>query len=246
MKTNGYQKRFYRDWVRGKGRYLYRQVIGETDLQVSADKAIDEIFLKERILLYRRQIQQYILRDERFLNSLKPLPVEMHAPAIVRSMSGYAKKANVGPMAAVAGSIAGYLGRDFIRLGYKDIIIENGGDIFLKISKPCRIGVYTGGARSLKGLGLFIPPSDTPLGVCTSSGTIGHSLSFGLADSVTILSKDPGLADAVATATANLVGSKDDLDKSINFARSIKGVLGALIIIGGNLISWGKIVLKYK
>jgi ApbE superfamily uncharacterized protein (UPF0280 family) len=95
-----------------------------------------------------------------------------------------------------------------------------------------------------RGLSLKIKPRDTPLGICTSSGTIGHSLSFGLADSVVILSGNTALADAVATATANQVKSTQDLEKALDFARSIKGVLGVVIIIGGNLTSWGEVEFR--
>jgi ApbE superfamily uncharacterized protein (UPF0280 family) len=80
-----------------------------------------------------------------------------------------------------------------------------------------------------------------PLGVCTSSGTIGHSLSFGCADSVIIISKNTALADAVATATGNLVKTKKDLQKAIDFARAIKGISGVVIIIKNNMVSWGSV-----
>ena len=82
-----------------------------------------------------------------------------------------------------------------------------------------------------------------PLGLCTSSGTIGHSLSFGLADAVVILSKSAILADAAATAVGNRVKDKKDLEKAAAFAGSIKGVLGGVIIIKNTLISWGEVEL---
>ena len=128
-----------------------------------------------------------------------------------------------------------------LKKGYRDVIIENGGDIFLKTQKTCKVGVYAGKSKLWKGLGLKIKPQNTPLGICTSSGTIGHSLSFGLANAVVILSKRPSLADAVATATANRIRSKEDLVKAIDFAKSIKGVLGVATIFKNNLISWGKV-----
>jgi ApbE superfamily uncharacterized protein (UPF0280 family) len=156
-------------------------------------------------------------------------------------MSAQAKKANVGPMATVAGAIAEFLGRDLLKKGYKEVIVENGGDIFLKTAKTRLIGIYAGKSKLWNRLKLKIKPKDTPLGICTSSGTIGHSLSFGSADSVVILSRNASLADAVATATANRVNSKEDFQKSLNFARSIKGICAVVIILGNNLISWGKI-----
>ena len=215
----------------------------ETDLQVLTNKPLDRDFLKERIRLYRFDIEGYINKDRRFLTSLKPLAVELDAPSIVKEMEKCARLANVGPMAGVAGAIAEFLGRDLLKKGYKDVIIENGGDIFLKTTKIRKIGIYAGRYKAWNKLSLKIKPSDTPLGICASSGTIGHSLSFGCADSVIILSKNTCLADAVATATGNLVNSKQDLQKAVDFAKSIRGIMGAAIIIKNDLISWGKIEL---
>lgn len=223
--------------------YSTHIIAQETDLQIFTDNPLDKHFVKERVYLYRRQIEDYITKDRRFLTTLKPLAVELNAAPIVKRMAEASRCANVGPMAAVAGALAEFLGRDLLRRGYKDIIIENGGDIFIVTSKTRKIGIYAGNPKLFKGLSLKIKSRDTPLGICTSSGTIGHSLSFGLADAVTILSKRASLADAVATATANRVGSKEDLEKAVNFAKSIKDVLAVIIIIRDRLISWGKVEL---
>jgi len=241
MKTSKYRKRFYRDWVKSKDLHLARVSIKETDLQILTDKPVDGAFIKERINSYRHNIEDYIAKDRRFLTALKPLAVELNAPPIVKEMAKAARLANVGPMAAVAGAVAEFLGEDLLREGYKDIVIENGGDIFLVMRKACKVGIYGGDSKLFKGASLKIKAEDTPMGICTSSGTIGHSLSFGLADSVTILSKNTSLADAVATATANRVKSKQDLQRAVDFAKSIKGILGVIIIIKNNLISWGKV-----
>lgn len=241
MKSDRYQKRFYRDWVSAKDLYLTRIADKETDLQILTNKKIDRDFVKERVQGYRFAIENYIAKDRRFLTVLKPLAVELHAPAIIQEMSEASRKANVGPMAAVAGAIAQFLGKDLLRKGYKEVIVENGGDIFLKTTRTRLIGIYAGKAKLWNKLSLKIRPSDTPLGICTSSGIIGHSLSFGSADCVVILCKNACLADSVATATANLVRTKQDLGKAVDFAKSIRGVVAAAIILKNNLISWGKI-----
>lgn len=241
MKSNKYQRRFYRDWVKAKDLYLTRLAVKETGLQILADKPLDKNFALERIRLYRQDIENYIAKDRRFLTALKPLTVELKAPAIVREMSKVAKLANVGPMAAVAGAVAQFLGKDLLRRGYKEVIIENGGDIFLKTKKTRLIGIYTGKSKRWAGLKLKIKAVDTPIGICTSSGTVGHSLSFGCADSVVVLSKNASLADAVATAMGNLVQSKKNLQKALDFSRAIKGILAVVIILKNNLVSWGKI-----
>lgn len=241
MKTNKYQKRFYRYWVSNKDLYQARVIVKETDLHILTDKPLDEVFIKERINSYRRNIEDYIAKDRRFLTALKPLAVELNAAPIVKKMVKAARHANVGPMAAIAGAVAEFLGRDLLKKRYKEVIIENGGDIFLVTRKIRKIGIYAGKSKLCNKLYLKIKPQDTPLGICTSSGTIGHSLSFGLADAVTILSKNASLADAVATAVANRVKSPQDLQNAADFAKSIKGILGVIIIIKDHLISWGKV-----
>ena len=241
MKTTRYQRRFYRDWITAQDLHLSRFALQETDLAILTDKPVERDFIQERISLYRRQIQGYIARDPRFLTSLKPLVVELNAPMIVRVMSRAGRMANVGPMASVAGAIAERLGRDLIRKGHRDTIIENGGDIFMLSSKMRSVGIYAGSRNRWSRLRLKIKPADTPLGICASSGVIGHSLSFGRADSVVILSPNTALADAVATACANRVHSKADLNPTISFARSIKGISGGIIILGGHLATWGKL-----
>lgn len=221
--------------------HLTHIVDKETDLQILTNKRLDKDFIKERIRAYRFDIENYISKDRRFLTALKPIEVELNAPLIVKEMNAAAKKANVGPMATVAGAIAQFLGKDLLKKGYPEVMIENGGDIFLGTRKIRKIGIYAGKSKLWRGLSLKIKPKDTPLGICTSSGTIGHSLSFGLADSVVILSKSALLADAVATATGNLVKRKDDLHPALDFARAIKGIYGVVIILKNSLITWGKV-----
>lgn len=241
MKTDRYQPRFYRQWGHSEKLYTAHICVRQTDLQVLTDKPLEESFLVARIGLYRRQIEDYIDKDRRFLITLKPLAVELRAPLIVRKMSQAAHRANVGPMATVAGAIAQFLGRALLRRGYRDVIIENGGDVFLKVSKAINVGIFAGGSKMTKNLSLRIRPQDSPLGICTSSGTVGHSLSFGCADAAIIFSSDAILADAVATATANRINSKEDLQKTLDFARSIKGITAAVIILKNNLAAWGKV-----
>lgn len=246
MKTNKYEKRFYRDWSRQKDLHLTHIVAKETDLQILTDKKLDRDFIEERIRQYRWDIENYINRDRKFLTALKPLGVELTAPAIIKEMAKCAKEANVGPMATVAGAIAEFLGKDLLKKSYKNIIIENGGDIFLKTTRLRKIGIYAGKSKLWNGLCLKINPGASPVGICTSSGTIGHSLSFGIADAVIILSKSAILSDAIATATANRIKSKLYLQEALNFARSIKGVHGVVIILRNKLMSWGKIVFSRR
>jgi ApbE superfamily uncharacterized protein (UPF0280 family) len=243
MKTAKYQKRFYRDWVSAEGLHKLEVIVQETDLHVLTDKPVKKTFIEERVRLYRRHIEGYIQKDARFLTALKPISVELNAPGIVKEMAKAAVKANVGPMAAVAGAIAQLVGEDLLRHGCTEVIVENGGDIFLKITRPRRIAMYAGKSKLSRRLFLAIKPGNTPLGICASSGTVGHSLSFGAADSVVVISKNAFLADAVATATGNLIETARDFPRAIAFARSIKGVLGVVLMLQNNLASWGDVEL---
>ena len=241
MKNSNFQKRFYRNWIVAKDLYLTHFREKETDLQILTNKKLDKEFIKERINLYRWDIENYINKERKFLTTLKPLEVELNAPQIVKEMARQSKKANVGPMATVAGAVAEFLGQDLLNEGYKDVIIENGGDIFIKTRKVRTVGIYSGKSKLWQGLKFKIKPKDTPLGICTSSGIIGHSLSFGYAECVSIVSKNTALADATATAVGNRIKSKQDLQLAVDFAKSIKGILGVLIILKNNLITWGNI-----
>ena len=241
MKSSGYQHRFYRNWVNTDKLYTTHVITKETDLHIFTDKKLDQEFVKEKIRSLRWDIESYIDRDRRFLSSLKPIEVEFSAPGIVKRMSEAANISGVGPMAAVAGAIVEFLGKALLKKSCKDVIIENGGDLFIKSRRNLSVGIYAGTSKFSKTLNIHVKAKDTPLGICTSSGTIGHSLSFGCADSVVIVSKSAILADAAVTATANRINSKKDLQRAVDFARSLKGVLGILIIIENNLIASGRI-----
>jgi uncharacterized protein len=244
MKTGASQKRFYRGLVHSKDMCLCAIAVGETDLQMCTDTPVDVQFAEARIKKYRRQIQAYISKDRRFLHSLKPIAVELAAPPIVKEMAKAAQRAGVGPMASVAGAIAQFLGRDLLRKGYKDVIIENGGDIFIKSRRIRVVGIYAGRRQLWNRIALVIKPKKTPLGICTSSGKIGPSLSFGSADGVVVLAKNASVADAAATAVANMVNSPADLPQAIARGRLIRGVRGIVVIFRGNLAVWGDVELQ--
>lgn len=237
-----YKERRYRQWVKSEGLVTFEVKELETDLLISAGKNLENK-VREYILNYREDIQSYIKKNRDFFTSLEPINVDIDAPRIVKAMADAGKKASVGPMAAVAGAIAEFAGRDL--LAYTDeVIAENGGDIFIKTKVKRVLGIYAGEDSPFSGkLALEISPSEEGSGVCTSSGTVSHSLSFGIADAALIISGDTALADAVATAMGNVVKNKDRIEKGIDFAKSIDGVRGALVIVGDKLGSWGEIKL---
>jgi uncharacterized protein len=244
MKTERYQKRSYRSRVNSPELFKARVAVKETDLLILTDKPVDKGFILARINFYRDKIEEYInYKDRRFLVALKPVAVESTSHRIIKEMAGQSAKVNVGPMAAVAGAIAQFLGRDLLAKGFRDVIIENGGDIFMKNTRTVRVGLYAGKNKRLNKINVKIQPEQASLGICTSSATIGHSVSFGNADNVVIIASSAVLADALATAVCNMVKSADDIKRAIAFGSSVKGVRGIIIIFGNILATWGKVEL---
>ena len=241
MKKDEYQPRTYRHWVEGKDLAAFTVTVKETDLYIRATSNLQRK-AHRLVLKYRKQLEQYIEKDPDFLTTLKPLPVPEHAPRIVLDMIEASRQANVGPMAAVAGAVAEWVGQDLLEYS-PEIIVENGGDIFLKITRKRIVGIYAGDSPLTGKLGLEIMPQDTPLGVCTSSGTVGHSLSFGKADAVVVTAGSATLADAAATAICNKVSQPDDINSAIELGRNIAGLKGIVIIMGSSIGVWGDVKL---
>ncbi|OGO07691.1 MAG: thiamine biosynthesis protein ApbE [Chloroflexi bacterium RBG_13_57_8] len=241
MKQDGYQPRTYRHRIEGKDLVAFNVTEKETDLYIRATSNLQRK-AQRLVLKYRRQLESYIQRNPDFQTSLVPVTVPENAPAIVKEMAEAGTKAGVGPMAAVAGAIAECVGKELLEFS-PEIIVENGGDIYLKITKIRVVGIYAGDSPLTGKVGLEINPQDTPLGVCTSSGRVGHSLSFGQADAAVTIAASAALADAAATAIGNRVRMAGDINNAIEFARGIDGLQGAVIILGENIGVWGGVKL---
>jgi ApbE superfamily uncharacterized protein (UPF0280 family) len=236
-----YEKRVYRNLVKTDDLIKFEVVVKETDLLIRADSDLSKD-TRESVLKYRHQLETYIAMNPGFQQSLVPLAEDPYAPEIVKQMIQASQRAGVGPMATVAGAIADLVSKDLLKLS-KEVIVENGGDIYLASSRERTVGVYAGDSPLSLKIGIVIPPGDTPLGICTSSGTVGPSLSFGKANAVCILSKSSALADAAATAVGNVVKEKKDISSGLGRAREIDGVLGTLLIVEEKMGIWGRIKL---
>lgn len=236
-----YEERTYRDLVKTDDLVKFEVIVKETDLLVRADKDLSQE-TRESVLGYRHQLETYIAMNPEFEKSLVPLRDDPHVPEIIQQMIRTSRLANVGPMAAVAGAMAESVSKDLLKLS-KEVIVENGGDIYLASSKERIIGIYAGNSPFSLKIGIIVSPEETPLGVCTSSGTVGHSLSFGKADAVCILSKSGALADAAATSVGNIVQGKNDIKLGLERGKEIEGVLGMLIIVGEKIGVWGNVKL---
>jgi len=236
-----YEKRNYREWVKTDDLVQFEVIVKETDLLVSAERDLSRETRKS-VLKYRYQLETYVSMNPEFEKSLIPLEEDPGVPEIVEEMIRTSRLANVGPMAAVAGAIAESVSKDLLKLS-REVIVENGGDIYLVASKERTIGIYAGDSPYSLKLGITVHPEETPLGVCTSSGTVGHSLSFGKADAVCILSKSAALADVAATSVGNIVRGKKDIELGLERGKEIEGVLGTLIIVEDKIGIWGNIRL---
>jgi len=234
-----YQPRTYRHWVKDKDLVSFKVAVKETDLYIRARANLKRKALK-LVLKYRQLLEKYIERHPLFLTSLEPVAAGDDAPQIVAEMAESTRKVGIGPMAAVAGAIAEFVGSQLLDSS-PEIIVENGGDIYLKSLGDRLIGIYAGKSPLTGKIGLEIRGQDTPMGICTSSGTVGHSLSLGQADAVIALSSSAVLADAAATAIGNLILKPDDIPGGIEFAQGIDGLTGVVIIQGDKMGLWGEV-----
>lgn len=145
-------------------------------------------------------------------------------------------------MAAVAGAIAEFVGRGLLELT-DQVIVENGGDIFLKASREATVAVFAGKSPLSYRIGIRVHPERMPLGICTSSGTVGHSYSMGVADAGCVLSPSAAFADGAATALCNRIRGKRDLARVAEWAGSVRGIMGCLVVLGEHMTAWGDVEL---
>lgn len=236
-----YNTRTYRDFDQKQRLTPFHVSIKETDLYIKALSQLEKQAV-EFISFYRNQIEDYIRRYPLFKESLTPLPFDASAPLIVQDMLKASDQANAGPMAAVAGAIAEFVGKSLLEYS-PEVIVENGGDIFVSTAESSVVEIFAGESPLSKTVGVKVKPAEMPLGVCTSSATVGPSLSFGKADAVTVLSPSTALADAVATSIGNMIKKEEDIPMGLKTAESISEIKGTIIIMGEKLGAWGDLEL---
>lgn len=243
-KIIGFGNRDYRLLQRANDLKYFQIKVKETDLAIGIDReAYSDSLVSlcyNEVQKTRRQLEEYILIHPEFRTSLFPLEMEKGAPDIAVKMAEAASIAGVGPMAAVAGAVASFLGQ-ILESYSREVIIENGGDIYLHSQHERVIAIFAGDSPFSYKIGLKVKSEDTPAGICTSSGTVGHSLSFGTADAVVIKGKSAILADAVATQAGNLIKGKVDLDKATEYVRSLNENLSIIAIKEEKMMAWGDI-----
>jgi ApbE superfamily uncharacterized protein (UPF0280 family) len=228
----------------------------ETDLLIGVPpeqfrSGMEQIALGE-IHRVREVIVTYAEAHHGFFKALQPVAgiskarpgsVEEEIPAEIETMLHCAELSGTGPMSSVAGLVAEKVGhRLSTECNLSEVVIENGGDLYLECMQDT-LAVIQAGDSALSGkLGLNIPAGSW--GICTSSGTVGHSFSFGKADAVTVLCESAPLADAWATSLANRVHTSADIDPVLALTEKIPDILGCVVVIGDRVGIRGQFELK--
>ncbi|MBW2591889.1 MAG: UPF0280 family protein [Deltaproteobacteria bacterium] len=237
----GYQPRTYRNSIGRNHLKRFTVMVKETDLLLYASVNLEKK-AREIVLEQRGYLEEYIRCNPLFVTSFAPWETAGPAPAIVREMAIAGQKTGVGPMAAVAGGIAEAVGKNLLKHA-DEIIVENGGDIFVRTNAPVTMGIFAGNSPLSMRVGLTIASADRPMAVCTSSGTIGHSMSMGVSDAVCVVADSCPLADAAATSIGNHVNSKTKIRDAIDFGNKISGIAGIIIIKNDRIGMWGDLDL---
>lgn len=238
-----YLHRFYREHVLAEGLVSFRVAIGESDLFIWAEQVLKEE-ARASLSYHRGELEDFIHRQPLFKSAMRPYDVPAESPEVVRLMAEAAKQVGVGPMAAVAGTLAGLVGRDIQSYSH-EVIVENGGDIFIRSSRQRQVGIFAG-ESPLSGK-IAVKIAVTPkrgLGICTSSATVGPSKSTGRADTALVMASSAALADAAATALGNKVKDSSQVEGALAWAMGVEGVQGCLVIIGDHLGVQGDIEIE--
>lgn len=194
----------------------FQVVVEQSDLWIVASRNLNAPALKALHKL-RSQLKAWMQWQPAFATSFSPLPVPQQAPAIVREMCLAAERCEVGPMAAVAGAVAEHVAAALRPLS-SEVLVENGGDLFLHSSRE-RIAGFLPDPASGQLIGLHLPPEAFPMSLCGSSATIGHSASLGQGELVVVRSRSGAFADAAATALCNRLHEPRDIDAVLQLAR---------------------------
>jgi len=212
--------------------------IGETEISLTTDLKFRD--LAEKAIREARWIIEEKIRSDPFFgltyDPYRPLEED---PELIRRMCSASTSAGVGPMASVAGAVAAYVTERLAEAGCRHAVVDNGGDISLMTNCETVIKIYSGN-DSTDGVGLIIPSTGGKIvGICSSSGRIGHSISFGNSDISTVFSDDPVLSDACATALGNMISDSSDLQAAVETVCGIHGVRGCFAMIDGTVAFCG-------
>ena len=215
----------------------------ETFVWITADEKRYIEIAKEEIKQRRKELERFVRWHPYFLVTLESYRIEERdkIPEIVRRMIEATVKFGMGPMSAVAGTLAEFAVEAMRDARATYAMVDNGGDVALISDRDVLVGIYAGESPFSNKIALRIKPSSSLLGICTSSGAVGHSISFGNADAATVISNSASLSDAAATALCNSVTDAHSIPKAFHSIKHVEGIEGALIIYKDMLATWGKI-----
>jgi ApbE superfamily uncharacterized protein (UPF0280 family) len=212
----------------------------ETRVHLSIDDEASGIKILNRLYEARRALDKYRWIHPEFFQSLCPVDPKPSAPEAASMMAEAAYRADVGPSAAVAGALIDTAVSD---VEANHIILENGGEIYAKANREVRIGIHAGPSPFTGKIKFIIKGGEPPIGIGTSSASVGYALTFGEADAATAIAENAALADAAATAICNAVEGSNPiwLRRGVETAKKIRGVKGTLIIKGSQMVAWGSL-----
>lgn len=218
--------------------------IDETHIRLTTDLANHD--LKRYIFKVRRDLKEYILKNQEFSLAIEPLKIpEDDLSGIVFKMYESSNLADVGPMACVAGTISELSLNYLVERESAYSIVENGGDIAVVNDRKVFCGIYSNNEILGNNIAFEIRKRKKPLGICTSSAKVGHSISFGEADSVTVIGKSASLCDGLATRIANSAAGQSSEDMVVNALECSDDYKeffdGVLIVCGGNVGTLGRL-----
>jgi uncharacterized protein len=196
---------------------------------------------KESIQRSRFELELYVRANPKFLYTLTPIAAP-EKPLVAKMMAEAAAKADVGPMAAVAGAISDLAVADMLKTGCGVAVVENGGEIMAQSNQLVDVAVAAGEEPLSKRFGFRL--TEFPVAIATSSGRFSHALSFGDAEAATVFAQNATLADAAATAVGNVVKGEDAkavIQAGITRGLTIEGIEGVMIIYKGEVGTAGKI-----
>lgn len=234
-------RNIYRKNISVKGKYSYRLKYKYTDLFITSDREISRE-IKEPVVSFYNEMEKVFSGNKAFGKSLTPVSIIDSHPHIVKEMCRAGEIFRVGPMAAVAGAVCDKIA-DSISEKCSFLMIENGGDVYIKSDIPVSAGLFSNNKYFRDRLNISINADSTPCGLCSSSGIMGHSLSLGKSDLVTVMSGSTVMADAAATAIANSIRGKADADRALEHYRNYKEIKGLVIIKDDRLAIWGALQL---
>ena len=243
-----YSKRFYRVNAASDRWHSFAVKVETTDLLIktgrNSGKTTADLYkiAEAAVKNLRKELMDHISIQKSFMTSLNPIKRIDTESSIINKMYHASEIAGVGPLAGVAGAISEFVGLELLEFT-DEIILENGGDIWMDIKQPVSINIYSGESGFKDNVGLKIYPENKSWGICTSSGKIGPSLSFGKADSATVISHCAITADTTATAVGNMVNSIEDVEEAVKFAMDIDEVTGVVIIYRDVMAAQGDIEL---